>query len=124
MISFFKSKILIVLVFMIFILYLSNDFSLIDIKETAIIVALGIDKEENVIEVSAQIAVPKSSDQASESPGTVISGKGDTVAIALENIGIRTGWYPKLSFCNVVILGKGVLDGDVMENIDYFIRTA
>lgn len=109
---------------MIFVLYLSNDFSLIDIKETAIIVALGIDKEDDVIEVSAQIAVPKTSDQASENPGTVISGKGDTVAIALENIGIRTGWYPKLSFCNVVILGKGVLDGDVMENIDYFIRTA
>ncbi|MBR2968748.1 MAG: hypothetical protein IKC36_02785 [Clostridia bacterium] len=120
---FVKSKILLIIVAAVFVLYLSNDFSLLDIKETALIVALGIDKDGDEIEVTAQLAVPKSSDQAANTPGTTVSGKGQTVAQALENIGVRTGWYPKLSFCNVLVLGEGILHGNVMESIDFFIRT-
>ena len=119
---FVKSKILLIIVAAVFVLYLSNDFSLLDIKETALIVALGIDKDGDEIEVTAQLAVPKSSDQAANTPGTTVSGKGQTVAQALENIGVRTGWYPKLSFCNVLVLGEGILHGNVMESIDFFIR--
>ena len=120
---FLKSKALIFIVLAIFVLYLSNDFSLIDIKETALVVALGIDKYEDGVEVSAQLAVPKMSEQAEGTSGTTVSAKGDTVARAIENIGTRTGWYPKLSFCNVVVLGKSITDGNVMESVDYFIRT-
>ena len=39
---FLNSKILIILTLITLVLYLSNDFTLIDIKETAIIVELGI----------------------------------------------------------------------------------
>ena len=120
---FIKSKFLILAIIGIFVLYLSNDFSLIDIKESAIIVALGVDKENGRYEVSAQIAIPQATDQTASNYSTVLTGKGETVSRALENIGIHTGWYPKLSFCNIIMLGKGLFDGDIMESIDYFLRT-
>ena len=123
MLRFFKNKIFLLAAIFVFVAYLSNDFSLIDIKETAIVVALGVDKEDDIYEVSAQIVVPQATEQAASNQGTTVSGKGKTVALAIENIGVHTGWYPKLSFCNVIILGEGVFDGDIMESIDYFIRT-
>ncbi len=120
---FVKNKILIVLAIFVFVLYLTNDFSLIDIKETALIVALGVDKTEEAYEVSAQIAIPQATDQTASNAQAVITGKGKTVAMAIENIGVRTGWYPKLSFCNVIIVGEGLLNENVMESLDYFLRS-
>ncbi|MBP5193673.1 MAG: hypothetical protein J6126_02975, partial [Clostridia bacterium] len=120
---FLKSKLLFLLILGIFFLDLSNDFSLVDIKETAIVVALGVDKTEEEFEVSAQIAVPQATDQAASNKSTVISGKGKTIALAIESIGTHTGWYVKLSFCNIIRLGSELFDRDVMECIDYFTRT-
>ena len=121
--KFLKSKLLILIILGIFILDLTNDFSLVDIKETALVVALGVDKQDDEYEVSAQIAVPQATDQAASNKSTVISGKGKTIALALKNIGSHTGWYIKLAFCNVIILGEGIFDDDVMVCLDYFIRT-
>lgn len=123
MLRFFKNKIFLLVTVFVFIAYLSNDFSLIDIKETAVVVALGVDKIDGIFEVSAQIAVPQATDQTASNQGVTVSGKGSTVAHAIENVGEHTGWYPKLSFCNVIILGAGMFDDDVMHSIDYFIRT-
>ncbi|MBQ9480797.1 MAG: hypothetical protein IJU84_01375, partial [Clostridia bacterium] len=119
----FKSKIILLLVLGILALDISNDFPLVDIKETAIVVALGVDKDGEEYELSAQIAVPQATSQAASYKATVVSGKGRTPALALESVGTHTGWYVKLSFCNVIVLGKGIFDGDVMECLDYFIRT-
>ncbi|MBQ7165293.1 MAG: Ger(x)C family spore germination protein, partial [Clostridia bacterium] len=54
-----KSKIFLLLVLGILALDISNDFPLVDIKETAIVVALGVDKDGEEYELSAQIAVPQ-----------------------------------------------------------------
>ncbi len=118
---FLNSKILIILTLITLVLYLSNDFTLIDIKETAIIVELGIDKDGENYEVSAQIAVPKAGEQAAGS-AAVLTGRGETLGLAIEDIGTRTGWYPNLSFCNVIILGSEVIGEGVMNSVDYFVR--
>ncbi|MBP5307529.1 MAG: hypothetical protein J6Z34_00140 [Clostridia bacterium] len=118
-----KSKLILLAILGILAFDLANDFPLVDIKETAIVVAIGLDREGEDYEVSAQIAVPQATDQAAMYKASVISGKGRTPALALENIGTHTGWYIKLSFCNVIFLGKSILEDDVMECIDYFIRT-
>lgn len=118
---FLHSKLLIILTLITLVLYLSNDFTLIDIKETAIIVELGIDKDGENYEVSAQIAVPKAGEQAAGS-AAVLTGRGETLGLAIEDIGTRTGWYPNLSFCNVIILGSEVIGEGVMNSVDYFVR--
>ena len=44
-------------------LFFSNDFGLTDVQKTAIIMAVGVDKEEDDFVVTSQIAIPKSSKQ-------------------------------------------------------------
>ena len=124
--KFLRSKFLLILSAFIFILFMTNDFGLVNIERTAIIMAIGIDyeKEAKEYEVTCQIAVPEpSSNASSENKDSLISEKGKTIAAAIDKIGITTGWYPMLSFCNLVMLGETLLQLNVMETINYFIRT-
>lgn len=122
---FLRTYFLPILIAFAMLLFFTHDFGLIDIEHTAIIVALGVDKnkENTEYEISAQIAIPQSSaDNASESE-SVISAKGQTIGEALDKIAVNTGWYPLFSFCNMVILGENALKGNVMDSVNYFIRT-
>ena len=63
----FKPKIALFLLFLISILFFSNDFGLIDIEKTAIITAIAIDKaEDGDYLVTCQIAVPEATGAVSE----------------------------------------------------------
>lgn len=106
-------------------LYFTNDFGLIDIEKTSIVVALGIDAySEKEYLVTAQIATPESSAEMTvKNQKKTVTGKGATVAEAIENIGATTGWYPMLSFCELVIIGEPILNENVMDVITYFIRS-
>lgn len=105
-------------------LFFTHDFGLIDIEHTAIIVAFGIDADENdEYEISTQIAIPQASTSSSSNSESIISAKGRTIGEAIDKIAVNTGWYPLFSFCNLIILGENALSGNVMKIINYFIRT-
>lgn len=105
-------------------LFFTHDFGLIDINHTAIIVAFGIDVDENEnFEISTQIAIPQASTSSSSNSESIISAKGRTIVEALDKIAVNTGWYPLFSFCKLIILGENALSGNVMKVINYFIRT-
>ncbi len=105
-------------------LFFTHDFGLIDIEHTAIIVAFGIDADENgEYEISTQIAIPQASTSSSSNSESIISAKGKTIGEAIDKIAVNTGWYPLFSFCNLIILGENALSGNVMKIINYFIRT-
>ena len=38
-------------------------------------------------------------------------------------MGDVSGWFPKLSFCNLIILGNGLTDDNVIKAVDYFTKT-
>ena len=98
---FLRSKFLLYATAFIFLLFMTSDFGLVNIERTAIIMAIGVDylKEENEFEVTAQLAIPQpSSNASSENKDSLISEKGKTIADAIDKIGIMTGWYPMLSF--------------------------
>lgn len=120
--KFLRSKFLPIAIAFTLILFLTNNFGLIDIEKTAIVIALGIDKRERGYEVTAQIAVPQSTDSAPNADA-MVKGKGVTIADALDDIGVTTGWYPLLSFCNLIVISDELLKQDVMIFIDYFNRT-
>ncbi len=103
-------------------LFFSNDFGLIDVQKTAIVMAVGIDREENQFIVTSQIAVPKSSDQGNASEAVQLVSRGKTVAEAFEQINAKTGWYPKLVFCNLIVLGKKTAEENVFDALDFFLR--
>ncbi len=112
---------LIVIIFLAF-LFFSNDFGLIDVQKTAIVMAAGIDREEEDFVLTSQIAVPKSSDSGNASEAVQIVSRGKTIAQAFEQINAKTGWYPKLVFCNLILFGKDAAEKNVFDALDFFLR--
>ena len=118
-----KIRIIFIVIAGLFIMFFSNDFGIIDIKKTAIITAVGIDKEEDEYVLTVQIAMPKDKNSSAKNEKSAVSAKGATVSGALNKIGSLTGWDPKLSFCNLIILGKELLNENVINAVNYFTKT-
>lgn len=87
-------------------LFFSNDFGLVDIHKTSVAVAIGIDYEEEEVVVTAQLAVPQPSSSGENIQYKAVQGQGETLADALNEINAKTGFFPKLLFCKLVILGE------------------
>lgn len=103
-------------------LFFSNDFGLIDVQKTAIVLAVGIDREEEEFILTSQIAIPQSSTQGKATQAVQIVSRGKTVADAFEKINAKTGWYPKLVFCKLILLGKNTVQQNVFDALDFFLR--
>lgn len=121
--NFKKIKFIFLAIALIFSLFFSNDFGLIDVEKTAIITALAIDIEQGEYVVSAQVAVPEATDTNSENQKAELIGKGSTVGSAIKQLGDRSGWFPKLSFCNLILLGASLKNTNVVDVLDYFAKT-
>ncbi len=112
------AAIIIALAFMFF----TNDFGLVDIRKTSVIIGMGIDVEEEQVRITAQVAVPQPSENGENTQFTEVTGQGQSVAAALKEINSKTGFYPKLIFCKLIILGESCAESDVFEELDYFYR--
>jgi Ger(x)C family germination protein len=104
-------------------LFFSNDFGLIDIQKTAIVLAAGIDAGENGgYVVSAEIAAAEPSTGGRQVNEVTVSGEGETIAQAFRNINVKTGCFPKISFCDLIVLGEEVAQEDVFNVLGFFLR--
>ncbi len=115
---------LIVVAFLLF-LFFSNDFDSINVQKTAIVMAIGIDKEEENFSVTCQVALPSGSGTSQGESGakTVdVVTQGKTVAQALDKVNEKTGWYPKLVFCRLLLLGESATQQNVFDALDFFLR--
>lgn len=116
-------KLYLVLLALILFSFFSNDFGLVDIQKTAIILAAGIDKTENGFSVTTQIAVPKGADRSKGGTSSVeIEAEGPTVSDCITLIFAKTGWVPKVVFCNLILLGETTVQDDVIADLNYFLR--
>ena len=119
-----KSKIILILIFALFLFFFSNDFGLVDIDKTAIIVALAVDKGKDYnYEVTAEIAVPEATDQNSETKNAQVTGKGNTIGEALKEVSDLTGWFPQLNFCNLIMISDSLKDENSIKILNYFAIT-
>ena len=48
-----------IVAFLLVFLFFSNDFGLTDVQKTAIVMAVGVDREEDTFIVTSQIAIPQ-----------------------------------------------------------------
>ena len=103
-------------------LFLSNDFGATDVQKTAIVVAAGIDRQEDTFILTTQVAIPQSSKQGKASEAVQIVSRGKTVGEAFDEINAKTGWYPKLVFCDLILFGESAKTADVFEALDFFLR--
>lgn len=116
----FWTRVFLIAAAALFLLFFSNDFGLINIQQTTIVTAIGIDRsqEEGKIDVSAQIAVPNESKASS-----VLVQGAETVGEAIAEFNGKTGWYPTLVHCRLVLLGAEAVSEDVFASLDYFLRS-
>lgn len=107
--------------------FFTNDFNLIHVQSTAIVTAIAIDRDEGDFSITAQVAIPSASSGGKPQSGeesnsfATIQGKGATIAQAIDQINQKTGWYPKLVFCRILILGESLTSGNVFDALDYFL---
>lgn len=118
LLTWFYALVIILLTF----LFFTNDFGLVDIRKTSVIVGVGLDVTDAGIKVTAQLAVPQPSESGENTQFTEVEGEGQTVADALKEINAKTGFYPKLIFCKLIVLGESCRNSDVFELLDYFYR--
>ncbi len=109
-------------------LFFTNDFGFVEAQKTAIVTAVGIDRQEDTFIVTSQIALPQggsgNESGGSPSPSSVqLTSRGKTVADAFEQINAKTGWYPKLVFCNLIVLGEKTLEKNAFDALDFFLRS-
>lgn len=103
--------------------FFSNDFHLVDVQKTAIILAAGIDRANEQYTVTAQIAVPKGTERTTGGTSSVeIEGEGKTVSDCVAQIYSKTGWVPKFIFCDLILLGEETVKERTFGALDYFLR--
>ena len=102
--------------------FFSNDFGLVDIQKTAVILAAGIDRNGEGYELTAQISVPKGGEKAGGTASVELSGKGETVADCLMMMYADSGWIPKFDFCSLVLLGEEAAREGAMPALNYFLH--
>lgn len=102
--------------------FFSNDFGLVDIQKTAVILAAGIDKSGEGYELTAQISVPKGAETTGGTASVELSGKGETVADCLMMMYADSGWIPKFDFCSLVLLGEEAAREGAMPALNYFLH--
>ena len=112
---------ILIVVFLSF-LFFSDDFGLLDVQKTAIVMAAGIDREDDTFIVTSQVAIPQSSKQGKASETVQLVSRGKTVADAFEEINAKTGWYPKLVFCKLILLGESAAEQNVFDALEFFLR--
>ncbi|MDE7453378.1 MAG: Ger(x)C family spore germination C-terminal domain-containing protein [Clostridia bacterium] len=103
-------------------LFFTNDFGLTDIRKTSIIVAVGVDIEGEEVQVTAQLAVPQPSENGDNIQYTQVQGSGLTVADALNEINSKTGFYPKLLFCKLILIGEECQKEGLFKVLSCFYR--
>lgn len=96
-------------------------------EKVAVMTSIGIDKNNEEIEISANVIVPNSGSAGGSggSDGTVktVSAKGNDITSAFSNLTLILGKMPGLSHCDSIILNKNLFEENVTKYLDFFVRT-
>ncbi len=103
-------------------LFFTNDFGILDLRKTSVVIGVGLDIEQDDVVLTVQLAVPQPAENGENTKFNVVSGKGNSVAAALNEVNVKTGFYPKLVFCKLIILGESCFSQDITTLLDYFYR--
>ena len=103
-------------------LFFTNDFGLVDLHKTAIITAVGIDVQDDEVQVTCEIAVPQPSQSGDNIKYTQIQGSGLTIADALNEVNSKTGFYPQLQFCKLILVGESIKEQELFRVLGCFYR--
>lgn len=96
----------------------------VSLVERAIVIGLGIDYEDEMFTVTTQIIKPVSSVEGATNNGYGLEYEtAKTLGEGLNKLTQKTGLNISLAQCNLIILGKGVVETAVCPSINYIINT-
>lgn len=89
-----------------------------------IVTGLAIDKLDGAYEVTAQIVKTKPSAGSSEEGASIefVSEQAETITSAIAKLSYKSGKVAGFSHTNFILLGKEMLDDDLMKSLNYFLR--
>ena len=120
--KFLKRNIYSIIIIILCVVFVPNAISLQSQGHTqAIVTAIGIDKNENTFEVSLQTIVPTPAEQF-EQKISVVSGEGQSVSEAFNNIALRLGKNIGIAQCRIIVVSRNV-DDDLASVFDSITKT-
>ena len=124
MIRKFKKNIGLIIILVILVAFPTSLSNQTKINMRVIVTGIAVDKSGEEFEVTAQIIKPTAGSQTAGSSASIdyITDKGKTLASAVSKMSFKAGKASAFSHTNFVILGKDMLQEDVSESLDYFIR--
>ena len=85
-----------------------------------IVTSMAVDYADNQVELACSVVTPTSS---LNSKSTLYSASADTIAEAVELIGMQIGKSLGFAQCDVVAVGPGLVEQGIVRALDYFTRT-
>ena len=92
-----------------------------DFSTHFICVGLGIDKNGDEYEFSAQVIVPEQKSAFTQKL-QVYSAKGGTFQECTDNLNMHVGKLPGLAHCAYLVVNEEMLNGDLIPALDYLMR--
>lgn len=122
--EFFKKRIGLIILIIAILAFPSSLSTQARLNMRAIVTGLAIDKVDGKYEVTAQIVKTSPSTESSGEKATVnfVSDTAETIIGAIAKLSYKTGKTAGFSHTNFLILGKDVLEDDLVKTLDYFMR--
>ena len=121
---FFKKHVGLVILLAIVIAFPASMSTQARLNMRIIITGLAIDKTDSGYEVTAQIVktAPGSGAEKSGAALDYVTDSGDTIVSAISKLSYRSGKVAGFSHTNFILLGKEMLDENLIQALNYFLR--
>lgn len=122
--DFFKKRIGLIILLITILAFPSSLSTQARLNMRAIVTGLAIDKVDDKYEVTAQIVKTSPSTESGGEKATVnfVSDNDETVIGAISKLSYKTGKTSAFSHTNFIIIGKDILEEDLTQTLDYFMR--
>ncbi|MBQ7351308.1 MAG: hypothetical protein IJW59_00360 [Clostridia bacterium] len=118
-----RNKIFVVFAILIAITLPTTIYRQSDKDKTIVASSIGIEKKDDEYEVTILAVIPKGGSDVSSNL-ELFSATGPSVAIALDYISLNIGRNIGLAHCDTIIFTEELMQSNLTEILDYFIRTA
>lgn len=89
----------------------------------AIVTGISIDKKDGKYNVALQLITPQSNISNNENL-QIVEDEGESVYGCIKSLGIKLGKFVGLEHANILIIGEGLKDDDLMNVFEYFYRNS
>ena len=118
-----KNKIFLIFLLLITITLPSTIYKQSDKDRTIVTSSIGIDIKDDKYEVTILAVIPKGENDVNSNL-EVFNAEGDTISDALDSISFDIGRKIGLAHCDCIIFTEELMQTNITQILDYFIRTA